>query len=340
MEFVVIDTFDETLRDEWNALLKESVSNVPFLQFEYLKTWWEHLGGGEWQQPVELMIIIAREKGKLAGIAPLFLAEHEDLKSLLFLGSIEISDFLDFIVRREDEQAFIDGLFDFIRSSLISRYGIERLDLYNLLEESPTLEMVQAASTSMGWSASQERLQCSPLIQLPGDWEAYLAGIDKKQRHEIRRKMRRASESEFNVSWHVAENARQLNTASEDFLTLMAQEKDKQQFLTPAMRVQMKAMMQTAFDKGTLQLAFLTVNGSNAAAYFNFDYGNRIWVYNSGLDYTYMDYSPGWVLLGNLLKWANENGREVFDFMRGDEDYKYRFGAVNRFIVRIKIDLK
>jgi len=46
----------------------------------------------------------------------------------------------------------------------------------------------------------------------------------------------------------------------------------------------------------------------------NFDYDNRIWVYNSGFDYTFMDYSPGWVLLGHLLKWANENGRKVFDF--------------------------
>jgi CelD/BcsL family acetyltransferase involved in cellulose biosynthesis len=42
-------------------------------------------------------------------------------------------------------------------------------------------------------------------------------------------------------------------------------------------------------------------------------------------------------LLGNLLKWANDNQRRSFDFMRGDEDYKYRFGAVNRFIVRASI---
>ncbi len=34
---------------------------------------------------------------------------------------------------------------------------------------------------------------------------------------------------------------------------------------------------------------------------------------------------PGWVLLTHLLQWANENGIEEFDFMRGDEDYKYKF---------------
>jgi len=66
----------------------------------------------------------------------------------------------------------------------------------------------------------------------------------------------------------------------------------------------------------------------------NFDYAGHIWVYNSGIDFRYRDYSPGWVLLGYLLQWANAHKRQAFDFMRGDEDYKYRFGAVDRRVVR------
>jgi CelD/BcsL family acetyltransferase involved in cellulose biosynthesis len=339
MDFAVFDHFDEDLRGEWNALLKESVSNVPFLQFDYLKTWWHHLGGGEWQQPVRLAIVTARENGKLTGIAPLFAARHEGVNSLLILGSIEISDFLDLIVRENDEQAFISGLLSFARTVLAEEYGVERLDLYNVLEESTTVGAIHQAAAELGLPVEQNRLQHSPYILLPGDWEAYLAGIDKKQRHEIRRKMRRAGESEFTVGWHLVEDAGQLETAGDELLRLMAQEKDKEKFLTPEMQMQMKALMKSAMDTGTLQLAFLTVNGSNAAAYMNFDYDNRIWVYNSGFDYTFMDYSPGWVLLGHLLKWANENGRKVFDFLRGNEDYKYRFGAIDRFIVRLTVNL-
>jgi len=76
------------------------------------------------------------------------------------------------------------------------------------------------------------------------------------------------------------------------------------------------------------------VGGQKAAGYVSFDYQNRIWVYNSGLNRDFSEYSPGWVLLGYLLQWANEQGREEFDFMRGDEDYKYRFGAIDRSVVR------
>jgi len=46
--------------------------------------------------------------------------------------------------------------------------------------------------------------------------------------------------------------------------------------------------------------------GKRAAGYLNFDYLNRIWVYNSGIDQRFLDLSAGWVLLGHLLQWANE----------------------------------
>ena len=52
----------------------------------------------------------------------------------------------------------------------------------------------------------------------------------------------------------------------------------------------------------------------------------------------FRELSPGWVLLGNLLQWANENKRTSFDFMRGDEDYKYRFGGISRHVVRSQVE--
>jgi len=74
-----------------------------------------------------------------------------------------------------------------------------------------------------------------------------------------------------------------------------------------------------------------------AAGYLSFDYAGHIWVYNSGLNFDFRELSAGWVLLGHLLKWANEQGRSSFDFMRGSEDYKYRFGGVDRFVVRARL---
>ena len=50
-----------------------------------------------------------------------------------------------------------------------------------------------------------------------------------------------------------------------------------------------------------------------------------------------MELSPGWVLLAYVIQWCCENGRYEFDFMRGDEEYKYRFGGVSRHVMRAKV---
>ena len=89
---------------------------------------------------------------------------------------------------------------------------------------------------------------------------------------------------------------------------------------------------------GTLQLMFMEVDGSKAATLFNFDYNGRIWVYNSGLDpAAFGQLSLGVVLTAKAIEWATENGRSEFDFLRGNETYKYRFGAKDTEIYRITL---
>ncbi len=332
MEYQLHTTFPDEMRTEWNALLEESVSHVPFLRHEYLQTWWQSRGGGEWPQ-AQLALVTARQDGRLTGIAPLFhTPAHDGRASLMLLGSIEISDYLDLIARPVDLQAFVDGLMHFLDNAPLPTW--QALDLYNILDNSPSLDALQSAAQKVGFSYECTNLQHSPYIPLPGDWETYLAGIDKKQRHEVRRKIRRAESSEIPVRWYIFENEAALEDEIEAFMQLMAQDEEKAAFLTPEMRATLRAVIRCAFEEGCLNLAFLEVGGQKAAAYLSFDYLNRLWVYNSGFDRRFMEYSPGWVLLGYLLQWANQNGRSEFDFMRGDEDYKYRFGAVDRFVVR------
>jgi len=325
----------ESLAAEWNALLKESISDVPFLRHEYLQAWWQTRGGGEWPQ-AELALIIARKDGQLKGIAPLFFTHNlDDQPALMLLGSIEISDYLDLIVRPQDLPEFVSGLLDFLGSD--SAQAWEVLDWYNLPEDSSTLPVLEAEARKRGLTYSQEKFRPALSVQLPGDFEQYLSGIDKKQRHEIRRKMRRADEYELPVRWYIVEDETTLDAEIDGFLELMANDPEKDAFLTDVMYTQMRASVHAAFKEGWLQLAFLEVDGKKACGYLNFDYNNRIWVYNSGLNFDYSEISPGWVLLGHLLQWANEHGRSEFDFMRGDEAYKYKFGGLDHPVLRIKI---
>ena len=342
MNFILHKDFSEIDAATWNALVEQSIADTPFSRYEYLSQWWKTLGGGEWKN-AELILISATENDQLIGIAPLFIAEYDGQRALMLVGSIEISDYLDLIVREADLPRFVSGLFDFLPfdaaqgelSSFADRWSA--LDWYNIPDVSPTLAALQAESEKRGWTHHEEIYRPTPRIPLEGSFEEYLARLDKKQRHEIRRKMRRAAESDKNVRFYIVDGTEDIDAEINAFFDLMVQDPGKAEFLHPAMREQMTVTLQNAHKQGYLWLAFLEIEGARTAASLNFDYKNKLWGYNSGVSSEHRELSPGWVLLAHTIQWCCENGRYEFDFMRGDEEYKYRFGGVNKHVMRVKV---
>ena len=334
MIFTLHQSFSEIDPAAWNTLVQQSIADTPFSRHEYLGEWWQTRGGGEWQN-AQLVLVSASENDQLIGIAPLFIAEYDAQQALLLVGSIEISDYLDLIVRAQDESRFLSELLDFLASSVAGNWST--IDWYNLPDDSPTLAALKAESATRGWTYHEEVYRPTPRIALNGDFEEYLSRVEKKQRHEIRRKMRRAAESDLNVRFQIVEKDTDIEPAMETFFHLMAQDPNKANFLHPAMHEQMTITIRAAHAQGYLWLAFLEVDGVKVAASLNFDYKNKLWGYNSGVSRAHMELSPGWVLLGHVIQWCCENGRHEFDFMRGDEEYKYRFGGVNRFVMRARV---
>jgi CelD/BcsL family acetyltransferase involved in cellulose biosynthesis len=336
MNFSVHKDFSEFSAEAWNALVEQSIADTPFSRYEYLREWWQTLGGGEWpRESAELLLVSASENDQLMGIAPLFIADYHDQHALMLVGSIEISDYLDLIVREQDLTHFLSELLDFLSSSQAGKWSA--LDWYNLPDTSPTLAALKAEAEKRGWDHHEEIYRPTPRIPLNGSFEEYLARIDKKQRHEIRRKMRRAAESEKNVRFTIVNGTENIDSEINAFFDLMVQDSGKEDFLHPAMREQMTVTIQNAHKYGYLWLAFLEVDGVKTAASLNFDYKNKLWGYNSGVSREHMELSPGWVLLAHTIQWCCDNGRYEFDFMRGDEEYKYRFGGVNQHVMRVKI---
>ncbi|MBM4427009.1 MAG: GNAT family N-acetyltransferase [Chloroflexi bacterium] len=334
MNYTLHNDFSEINLQEWNDLLTQSITDTPFLRHEYQSAWWQHRGGGEWQN-AQLLLVSAREGDVLVGIAPLFIAEYENQPTLLLNGSIEISDYLDLIVRKDDHAKFLTGLLDFLASTLPDNWSA--LDWYNLPDISPTLAALQTEASTRGWTHLEEIYHPTPRIALNGSFDDYLAKIDKKQRHEIRRKMRRAAESELNVRFVLVDKPADIEPELNTFFDLMVHDPNKANFLHPAMREQMTAVLRAAHEHGYLWLGFFEIDGVKTAASLNFDYGNKLWGYNSGVSREHMELSPGWVLLGHTIQWCCENNRYEFDFMRGDEDYKYRFGGVNQYVMRARL---
>jgi CelD/BcsL family acetyltransferase involved in cellulose biosynthesis len=179
-------------------------------------------------------------------------------------------------------------------------------------------------------------MEVCPVITLPESFEAHLAQMDKKQRHELRRKLRRAETA--TMDWYIVDDSHELTAETELFLQLMASANpDKAKFLqNPAHVAFFQRIVPMFYTLGWLQLAILRVEDVPAAAYLNFVYNHEVGVYNSGLNLEVgAAFSPGIVLLAYLIESAIQRGYRRFDFLRGDEEYKYRIGGRDEILYRM-----
>lgn len=317
-----ISLFDE-LKPEWNDLLQRSPSNRIFSTWEWNATWWQAF------QPGQLWVIACRtDEDRLVGLAPWFIEDHPDKGRVVCpIGGREVTDYLDIIADREYTGEVLGW---FARYLLEHRDEFDLLELCNIPEDSISYQNFPTCLKQHGFSVTITHEDVCPIIHLPGTWDDYLAMLDKKNRHELRRKMRRAEGVSVDTQWHIVGQSDDVVEKIEIFLKLMAaSDPSKAVFLSDPNNVKFfKSIAPVLHERGWLQLIFLIVNNREAAAYLNFDYNDHILVYNSGLyPEEFGHLSPGIVLLANNIQHAIETGHTVFDFLQGDEVYKYRMGA-------------
>lgn len=323
------DVFLTLSEEEWNELANRGMTKTPFQQHHYQASWWRHLGEGDlWS------VIVRSETGHLKGIAPLNLRGER----VVFNGSKEESDYLDLIASAADAEGVWQAVFDCLVGDSFPSWN--QLDFFNVPADSPSREILSRLAKDRAFVFSEELAEVCPVIDLGEDFESYLAGLDKKQRHEIRRKMRRANGAEAELV--IVDEADDLSHHIDVFLDLLQKSTpEKEQWLTDGRRALFHDVARSSLAKGSLLLMFMKVGEEVIAGLFNFCYSGRIWVYNSGLDMSrHSRLSLGVVLTAEAIKYGVEKGYKTFDFLRGDEEYKYRFGAHDSKIFRLQIDKK
>jgi CelD/BcsL family acetyltransferase involved in cellulose biosynthesis len=293
--------------------------------------WWRHLSEGE------LKILAARDDdGALVGLAPLFGLPHEGARVLATVGCVDVSDYVDWIARQGQEERVLAALLGALENELAGEW--DRLSLCNVPDGSPTLELLPGLAQARGWQVERSIDDVVPVFCIPASWEAYEQMLRGKQRRELRRKMRKAGPFS-GVEWYIVGPERDLDIEIDAFVELLVKSNpEKADFMDERNRAFFHALGSATFEAGQLQLAFLTMNGQRIGAYMNFLYGERVLVYNSGLDPAAYRLSPGIVLMAHLIRHAiEEQKHEIFDFLRGDEPYKYNLGGSDTHVNRLNI---
>ena len=297
----------------------------------FLAPWWKsawHVVFGEGTRP---RVIEVREGDELIGVAPL--VQHGD--SLVLAGDPELFDYQDLVLLKGRELELAGALLDYLADADGQAPGWTTLDLPSVPADSATVGAITGAAGSRGYSVESSEVAVAPVAELPGSWDEFLAGLGKKHRHELRRKIRKLEAAGEARQVTVTEE-KGLEQEVEDFLRLMGNtNEDKAAFLTPERRRFFHLLAAQAARRGALKLSFLELDGERLAACLVFDYSGVYMLYNSGYEPARSDLSIGLINKAFAIKEAIELGRRRFDFLKGAERYKYALGGQDRSIYRV-----
>jgi CelD/BcsL family acetyltransferase involved in cellulose biosynthesis len=317
------EPFDH-IRGEWAGLLATLTAPVPFVTPTWQRVWLDHFQAGR-----ELQVLTARDGERLIGVAPL-LVEGDRAE---LVGHYSICDYMDIVATPGFEQPFFASLL-----AALSDAGVRTLDLRGIRQWSPTLEAVAQAAPTAGFSCEREDEALSPSVELPVSWDEYLGRLSKKDRHELRRKLRRldsGGDIDLRVVTEPAEASELLDTL---FHLMRISSHHKEEFLDrPGMEAFFREMVSVMAHERMLRFYLLTLDREPVASVLNFDLGGVLYMYNSGYDPQYSHYGVGLMSKALLLKDAVESGRTCVDFLRGDEAYKYDLGGTDQQVYHLTL---
>jgi len=309
---ITTESFDSIIYS-WDKLRHCLKWSSVFILPAWLKVWWESFG-----RETELYLRMLWQGKKAIGFAPLQLTNG----TASFIGSADVCDYLDFAIAPGREQDFFTTLLEDLREK-----GISKLDLRPLRYDSTILTQLVGIAQNRGYEVLRHPDDVSLELDLPLTWNEYLAILKAKQRHEVRRRLRRLWEA-GSVEHHCIEVGQEVAGYLDIFLQLFSLSRDeKAGFMNPKMESFFRSMSKAMAEIGLLRVGILKLDKVPAAMTIGFDYNGAHYLYNSAYDPQFNHLSVGLLCKILCLKESIEKGKKKWNFLKGGEPYKYQLGG-------------
>ena len=360
--------FDSLDRETWDGLAARNPWSTPFSRWAFQRAWWDAYGASAHDQtlvvidadrapsePVAIVPLMHRHEVEPTDTATQSTMRHggelltavEPHAKAIFFGASYHADYATILAAEDDLPAVAEAVVDHLAVASDEPDHPRPWDVVDLrrlrcgdLAADELAAAFGRREVDAGWVLNLEREDVCPIVTLPenGDFEAYLATLSKKSRHEIRRKVRRA-EAAGPVTLEDAANPL---AELDEFIDLHQRRWGARGLFaaTPggdASRLFFRRMFELFGDDGAIGLRFLTVGGRRIAAGVHFETPTSVLYYNAGVDPDARDLSPGVVMIERYIRRALADGRRQVDFLRGDEPYKYEWGAADEPIQRLLV---
>jgi CelD/BcsL family acetyltransferase involved in cellulose biosynthesis len=328
MRIVVSEDPRDFTRRDWTELVRADPAGTFFHQPRYLKLYWEEFG----ETPEHLLLAFAEDDDDRQIGAVAFERVGDTLR---FLGGTEVTDYMGPVALPEHREEVAAALWP----ALLELDDWRSADLRGLAEDRDWVVLLRDAAEQAGLGVMEDADQngVAPFLELPDTWDGYLGGLPSKLRHEIKRKAKKL-EAETGPFRIVTADEETLVPMLDRFVELhRTSEGPKGVFMVPHMEIFFRRLGEAFCADGVFRLTMIEVAGELAAGTIGFAFDRTTYLYNSAFDRKWGVLAPGMVLVAEAIRLAIEDGCEGFDLLKGDYQYKYRFGSVPRRVRRLVV---
>jgi len=328
MRIVVSEDPRDFTRRDWTDLVRADPAGTFFHQPRYLKLYWEEFG----ETPEHLLLAFAEDDDDRQIGAVAFERVGDTLR---FLGGTEVTDYMGPVALPEHREEVAAALWP----ALLELDDWRSADLRGLAEDRDWVALLRDAAEQAGLGVMEDADQngVAPFLELPDTWDVYLGGLPSKLRHEIKRKAKKL-EAETGPFRIVTADEETVVPMLDRFVELhRTSEGPKGVFMVPHMEIFFRRLGEAFCADGVFRLTMIEVAGELAAGTIGFAFDRTTYLYNSAFDRKWGVLAPGMVLVAEDIRLAIEDGCEGFDLLKGDNQYKYRFGSVPRRVRRLVV---
>ncbi|MCB0274466.1 MAG: GNAT family N-acetyltransferase [Calditrichaeota bacterium] len=317
------------LRDHWTGLLANSNIASPFLTWEWMYTWWTVFNSP--QDGKQLLILAAWDGEKLVGLLPGYIAyqRHMGMRIAVFsfLGSeYESSDYLTVIQENPGDPRLPAQLFEFLFRQ--QQFPIDLILCANILEDNPLLKTLENIASKTRSRFYNQHHRICPFVPVHGKWEDFLGNLSSNMRQQVKRRRKKFFESTGN-SFRLVENPAEVPEEMETLFRLhekrFASKRVESKFNRDSRKVFHGQISRIFQEQNILRLFELTHEKQVVASLYCFEFAGELFYFQAGLDPVWEPHSVGMVLMSKAIEYAHDRQLKRFDFMRGEETYKFRW---------------
>jgi CelD/BcsL family acetyltransferase involved in cellulose biosynthesis len=325
VKVVVHHRLEAVGRTAWEDLRATARLRAPYLSWAW-QTEWVHAFAPDRRLEIRA---VEDSEGALVGLLPLFDAGAGVQR---IIGGADVSDYLDLLsVAGREEDVWL---------ALLQARAAERetWQLHAVPAGSPTVTVLPGLAATCGLQASVSVEERCPVLDLPESWDEYLAALPSKHRHELQRKTRRLRREAPDARVAVVRGRAEIETRFGDFFDLHRRSRvGKERFMDARMEKFFRRAVGELADAGSTAVWFIDLPNGPAAGFVVLEWADTVGLYNSGFHPDRAALAPGLVLLVHVIEDAILRGKRRFDFLRGDERYKYEFGPSPEEVFGVRI---